>query len=573
MDTLNQLIFLGGMLVVISILASTLSPRMGMPLLLVFLIIGMLAGEDGLGGIQYNDVQSAYALATLALAVILFDGGLRTDRHNFRVGLRPALLLATVGVVGTAALTGAFAAWILGVGWVEGLLIGAIVGSTDAAAVFSVLNMQGLALKTRVGATLEIESGLNDPMAIFLTVLLVEYMVRMPAGFEWAMLGQFVWQMGMGAAIGLLGGRALAWGVTRLALSPGLYPLLALFGGISIFGLAAILQSSGFLAVYLAGLMVGNQASRGLYNIQRFHDGIAWLAQISLFLMLGLLVSPRELLVYAPSAVLVGLFLIFVGRPLAVLLCLTPFQFAWRERAFISWVGLRGAVPIVLAMFPWLAGFENWPFFFNVAFFIVLVSLVMQGWTVAPLARRFGLNVPTASSRVQRVELGVPGQVGYEFVGYKLEKGSPALGLPTDRLPLPAKVNLLCVLRENRPLPLTLTDSHRLEAGDHIYLLASAADLPALDKLLVGVDEPDRLSAQAFFGEFAVTPEAELADLGMLYGFEVPEDKADWSIARYIYSQYRQPVVGDRVRFGPVEFVVLAMDDARLTQVGLKLHR
>ncbi|UZJ45011.1 MULTISPECIES: potassium/proton antiporter [unclassified Marinimicrobium] len=571
MDTLNQLILFGGMLFVISILASTLSPRMGMPLLLVFLIIGMLAGEDGLGGIRYNDVQSAYFLATLALAVILFDGGLRTDRHNFRVGLRPALLLATVGVVGTAALTGAFAAWILGIGWVEGLLIGAIVGSTDAAAVFSVLNMQGLALKTRVGATLEIESGLNDPMAIFLTIILVEFMVSQQSGFDALMLGQFVWQMGLGAGIGLLGGRILAYGVARLALSPGLYPLLALFGGISIFGLAAVLQASGFLAVYLAGLVVGNRLSRGLYNIQRFHDGIAWLAQISLFLMLGLLVSPRELMLYAPSAVLVGLFLILVGRPVAVWLCLMPFQFAWREKLFISWVGLRGAVPIVLAMFPWLAGFENWPFFFNIAFFIVLVSLVMQGWTVAPLARWLKLDVPTTSSRVQRVELGVPGQVGYEFVGYKLAEGSPALRSPTDKLPLPAGASLLCVLREDQPL--SLKESHTLEPGDHVYLLASATDLPALDKLLVGVDEPDRLSAQAFFGEFVVTPRAKLADLGMLYGFEVPEEMANWSIARYIYSQYRQPVVGDRVRLGDVEFVVLDMRDSKLTQVSLKLHR
>ncbi|ROQ19716.1 potassium/proton antiporter (CPA1 family) [Marinimicrobium koreense] len=571
MDTLNQLILFGGMLFVISILASTLSPRMGMPLLLVFLIIGMLAGEDGLGGIRYNDVQSAYFLATLALAVILFDGGLRTDRHNFRVGLRPALLLATVGVVGTAALTGAFAAWILGIGWVEGLLIGAIVGSTDAAAVFSVLNMQGLALKTRVGATLEIESGLNDPMAIFLTIILVEFMVSQQSGFDALMLGQFVWQMGLGAGIGLLGGRILAYGVARLALSPGLYPLLALFGGISIFGLAAVLQASGFLAVYLAGLVVGNRLSRGLYNIQRFHDGIAWLAQISLFLMLGLLVSPRELMLYAPSAVLVGLFLILVGRPVAVWLCLMPFQFAWREKLFISWVGLRGAVPIVLAMFPWLAGFENWPFFFNIAFFIVLVSLVMQGWTVSPLARWLKLDVPTTSSRVQRVELGVPGQVGYEFVGYKLAEGSPALRSPTDKLPLPAGASLLCVLREDQPL--SLKESHTLEPGDHVYLLASATDLPALDKLLVGVDEPDRLSAQAFFGEFVVTPRAKLADLGMLYGFEVPEEMANWSIARYIYSQYRQPVVGDRVRLGDVEFVVLDMRDSKLTQVSLKLHR
>jgi len=572
MDSLNQLILFGGVLFLVSILASTLSPRVGMPLLLVFLIIGMLAGEDGIGGMHFSDVQSAYFMATLALAVILFDGGLRTDRHNFRVGLRPALLLSTVGVVATAALCGAFAAWILGIGWVEGLLIGAIVGSTDAAAVFSVLNMQGLALKTRVGATLEIESGLNDPMAIFLTITLVEFMVSRQSGFDAMMFGQFVWQMGAGAVIGLLGGRVLAYGVARLALSPGLYPLLALFGGISIFGAAAVLQASGFLAVYLAGLVVGNKVSRGLYNIQRFHDGIAWLAQISLFLMLGLLVSPKELLAHAPSAMLVGLCLIFFARPLAVWLCLLPFQFSWREKLFIGWVGLRGAVPIVLAMFPWLAGFENWPFFFNIAFFIVLVSLVMQGWTVAPLARWLRLDVPTASSRVQRVELGVPGQVGYEFVGYKLAEGSPALKSPVDRLPLPANTSLLCVLRDDRPLSLK-AEGQRLQPQDHIYLLATARELSALDKLLVGMDEPDRLSAQAFFGEFVVTPRAKLEDLGLLYGFSVPEDKANWSIARYIHKQYRQPVVGDRVRLGNVEFVVLEMHDSKLTKVGLKLHR
>lgn len=570
MDALNQLILFGSSLFVISILASTLSPRMGMPLLLVFLIIGMLAGEEGLGGLAYKDVESAYLLGTLALAVILFDGGLRTDSHNFRVGLRPAVLLATLGVVVTAAVTGAFAAWILGVGWINGFLVGAIVGSTDAAAVFSVLNLQGLALKTRVGATLEMESGLNDPMAIFLTVLLVDFIASGQTGWTWAMPAQFAWQWGMGGLIGWVGGRLLTRAVARLALSPGLYPLLALFGGVSIYALASSLQASGFLAVYLAGLILGNRLSRGLYNIQRFHDGIAWLAQISLFLMLGLLVSPSELLDHAPSALLVGGCLIFVARPLASWICLLPFQFAWREKLFISWVGLRGAVPIVLAMFPWLAGFENWPFYFNLAFFIVLMSLVLQGWTVAPLARWLRLDVPSSSSRVQRVELGVPGQLGYEFVGYKIAEGSPVLKIPSDRLPLPRTASLLCILRDDRPLALNL--SHKLQLGDHIYFLATAQDLPSLDKLLVGQGEPERLSAQAFFGEFAVTPRAKLADLGLLYGFSVPDDKAHWSIARYIYSQYRHPVVGDRVSLGRIEFVVLEMKDAKLTQVGLKLR-
>jgi cell volume regulation protein A len=571
MELLNQLILFGGALFIISILASTLSPRMGMPLLLVFLIIGMLAGEDGFLGIHFQNVKAAYFMGSLALAVILFDGGLRTEIHLFRVGLRPALSLATIGVVISVGICGALAAWILGLSLVHGLLLGAIVGSTDAAAVFSVLTMQGLALKSRVGATLEIESGLNDPMAVFLTIIFVELMVTNQTNFNWMMVGDFVWEMGAGSVIGIIGGRILAHGVQRLQLSPGLYPLLALFGGIFIFGLAAVIHASGFLAVYLAGLMVGNQVTRGLYNIQRFHDGFAWLAQISLFLMLGLLVLPHKLVEYASSASLVAVVLMFVARPLAVWLCLLPFQFSWQEKTFISWVGLRGAVPIVLAMFPWLAGVPEWNFFFNIAFFIVLISLLVQGWTVGPMARWLNLNVPTNSSRVQRVELDIPGQASHEFVGYKLAEGSPALRRNVGNLHLPNKAQLLCLLRGGNPV--ALEPEQKFLADDHIFLLSLPSDLDALDKILVGMQENERLSVQAFFGEFVLNSRAKLADLGLVYNFPIPPHMANWSIARYIFSKYRQPVVGDRVRLGDVEFVVLSMKNQRLIKISLKLHK
>jgi potassium/hydrogen antiporter len=571
MDVLNQLMLFGGALFIVSILASTLSPRMGMPLLLVFLIIGMLVGEDGFFGVKFQDVKAAYFMGTLALAVILFDGGMRTEISLFRVGLKPALSLATLGVLITVGICGALAAWILGLSWIHGLLLGAIVGSTDAAAVFSVLTMQGLALKSRVGATLEIESGINDPMAVFLTIMLVELMVGPQAHFSWIQLGDFVWEMGAGSAVGLLGGRILAYAIERLQLSAGLYPLLALFGGIFIFGLASVMHASGFLAVYLAGLMVGNRVSRGLYNIQRFHDGFAWLAQISLFLMLGLLVSPHQLMQHATSALCVGVLLMFVARPIAVWLCLLPFQFSWQEKTFISWVGLRGAVPIVLAMFPWLAGVAEWNFFFNIAFFIVLISLVVQGWTVGPMAKWLNLNVPTSSSRVQRVELGVPGQIGHEFVGYKLASGSPALRRKVGTLVLPQKVQLLCLLRDGQPVP--LTPEQPFLADDHVFLLSQPSELESLDKMLVGLQEQERLSAQAFFGEFVLTSRAKLADLSSVYHFTVPPEMANWSIARYIFSKYRHPVVGDRVKLGDVEFVVLAMRDKKLIKVSIKLHK
>lgn len=564
MEWANQLILFGGLLFLLNILATTLSPRLGVPLSLAFLVIGMLAGGEGLGGIHYDDVQSAYLIGSLALAVILFDGGLRTDVRNFRVGLRPSILLATLGVVITSAICGLFAGWVLDLSVTEGLLIGAIVGSTDAAAVFSVLNMQGLALKARVGATLEIESGINDPMAIFLTLVLVEFLVAGPPT-SLALLGLFIWQMGAGGVIGLLGGRLLAYAVARLKLSPGLYPLLVLFGGLSVYGLTAVLGASGFLATYLAGLVVGNRLSRGLYDIQRFHDGIASLAQIALFLMLGLLVTPSELLPYASGALAVALVLIFVARPVAVALCLLPFRFAWREQLFIAWVGLRGAVPIVLAMFPWLAGLEQWHTFFNIAFFIVLVSLLVQGGTVAPFARWLGLQVPTASSRVQRVELGIPEQADYELVGYRLAANSPALNSSADVLPLPGNTRPLCILRSGRvlePVPDEL-----LRANDIVYLFASPRKLSELDEIFVG----GGFDEQAFFGEFILSPHAKLAKLSAIYGFSVPLEHADWSIGRYIFSKYPRPVVGDRVRLGSLEFVVREMSDARLKKVGLKL--
>lgn len=569
MDFASQLILFTALLFLISILASAWSPRLGVPLLLVFLIVGMLAGEDGLGGIHYDDVESAYLIGTLALAVILFDGGLRTDVATFRVALRPAIVLATAGVVVTAAVCGLGAVWILDLSWIEGLLIGAIVGSTDAAAVFSLLHARGLTLKSRVAATLEIESGINDPMAIFLTITLVELLASGETPSGWLLPVLFAWQMGMGAAIGIIGGRILAYGVARLVLNPGLYPLLALFGGLFIYGLAAVLNASGFLAVYLAGLVVGNRVTRGLHNIQRFHDGMAWLAQISLFLILGLLVTPSELLPYAGGALLIALALMFVARPFAIWLCLSPFRFNWREQSFIAWVGLRGAVPIVLAMFPWAAGLEQWHDYFNITFFIVLVSLLLQGWTVAPAARLLKLEVPSSSARVQRVELGIPGQEDYEIVGYKLAADSPALDVSAEELRLPGDCKLFCILRTAKPLE--PAEAGALRVHDQVYLLARPSVLAALDKLLVGEREPERLGEQAFFGEFVINPRARLAELGALYGFDVPPEHADWSIARYIHSKFPRPVVGDRVRLGQVEFVVREMQGSRVTKVGLKL--
>ncbi|MEQ8486423.1 MAG: potassium/proton antiporter [Pseudomonadales bacterium] len=570
MEVTGTIIAIVSLLFLISVLSSSITPRLGIPVLLLYLFVGMLAGEDGVFGILYDDVLSAQLIGSAALAVILFDGGLRTNRRSFRVALQPALVLATFGVVLTAALTGFAAMWVLELGLIEALLLGAIVGSTDAAAVFALLHGRGMALKERVGSTLEIESGANDPMAVFLTVLLVEALVSgVPPSWEAA--PYFLWQMGAGAAVGVAGGFGLAFALTRVTLNPGLYPLLVLFGALFVFGLASVIDCSGFLAVYLAGLTMNMRVSRGLYNIQRFLDGAAWLSQITMFLMLGLLVTPSELLPHGLHALALGLVLIFVARPLAVAVCLAPFRFAWREQLFIAWVGLRGAVPIILALFPWIAGLENWQTYFNVTFFVVLVSLVLQGWTVAPLARRLNLEVPSRSGRMQRIELGMPGQEEFELVGYRLDTDSPILHTPLSRVNWPASARPLVALRKDQVLKPDEIDA--LATGDQIYLLARPADLDALDRRIVGEREPDRLGEREFFGEFVIRPDATLGALAAIYGFELDPATGDGTVADLLLRSYPEPVIGDRVRMKTVEFVVRELDEDRISKVGLKLIR
>ena len=428
MEFWNLAILVGAALLLASIVVSDISSRLGAPLLLVFLGLGMLAGEDGPGGIRFDDFETAYVIGTLALAVIIFDGGLRTSRDTFRVALWPAVSLATVGVLVTAALLGLLAAWVLGLSWLEGMLLGAIVGSTDAAAVFALLRTQGAALKKRVASTLEIESGSNDPMAVFLTVALLELLAAGKSELEASIALAFVRQFAIGGLLGIGGGRLLVWLINRLRLITGLYPLLAAAGGILIFAVAAQLGGSGFLAIYLAGLVLGNSRLQAGQNILRVHDGLAWLSQIVMFLILGLLVTPSQLTQIAVPALAISAALMVLARPVAVVASLLPFGFPWREQLYIGWVGLRGAVPIVLALFPAMYGLDNARLYFNVAFFVVLVSLLLQGWTIAPAARWLGLEAPPQMEPVQRVTVDMPGHFEYEILGFEVKPGSLASG-------------------------------------------------------------------------------------------------------------------------------------------------
>jgi len=388
----NVLLLAGGLLVFISLLAGVMSARLGLPFLLVFLLAGMFVGVDGPLGVPFADAPFTAWVGNTALGIILLEGGISTRPAVFRAGLRPALVLATFGVALTAVVVGAASMVVMNVEWRHALLLGAIVGSTDAAAVFSVLRQSGLRLGERVAATLEIESGLNDPVAVFLVLAAIAMIKADAGGFElaWLLAGQF----GFGALVGIAAGRGVSWLLQRLPLNAehgGVLALIIASSGLAVFGAAGLVDGSGFLAIYLFGLGLRTRAEGAVHAAASALDGFAWAAQATIFLLLGLLVAPHDLLSRLWPTLTVAAVLIFIARPLAVWLCLAPMGFGRRERLFIGWVGLRGAVPIVLALYPLMEKVPDSYRFFNVAFAVVIASLLLQGMTLGWVARRLGM--------------------------------------------------------------------------------------------------------------------------------------------------------------------------------------
>jgi potassium/hydrogen antiporter len=381
------LLVTAGLLFGASALLSRLAFRTGLPVAFLFLGVGMLAGSDGIGHIAFEDYPLAFRLGTCALTFILFDGGLNTPLKRLRPVLAPAAVLATVGVAGTAGVAATAARFLFAVPWTGALLLGAIVSSTDAAAVFSVLRGSGTKLREKVGTTLEVESGLNDPMAVILTLALTESLVsKTPLG--WHRLGQVGLQLAVGTALGLLLGTAAARLLQWVPLPiPGLVPVVTVAFAFVTFGLTTLLRGSGFLAVYLAGMALGKGTLPDREGLLRVHDGLAWLAQVAMFLILGLLVFPGRLGAVALPGTELALVLAFVARPLVVLLCLLPFRYSWKERLYVGWVGLRGAVPIILATFPVLAHVPGSEMLFDIVFFTVVVSGLLPGATVSFVSR------------------------------------------------------------------------------------------------------------------------------------------------------------------------------------------
>ncbi|ERP87043.1 potassium:proton antiporter [Marinobacter sp. ES-1] len=561
---------IGALMLVFSIVLSPLSSRVGMPVLLVFLAVGMMMGEDGPGGIEFDNFELAFLIANLALGVILLDGGMRTRVDTFRVGLRPALVLATVGVALTAGGAAIVAWWVFDLHWLMALLIGAIISSTDAAAVFSLLQGRGLHLNERVSATLEIESGSNDPMAIFLTLMLVTLISEHQDGALASGLLMLVQQFGIGAPAGILGGFAIVALTNRMRLTPALYPLLVGAAGIAVFSATNAIGGSGFLAIYLSGVVVGNRHVRMMPMILQVHDGLAWLAQLCLFLMLGLLVNPSDLVPLAGAGLILAFTLIFVIRPATVLLTLWPFGFNRRELGFISWVGLRGAVPIVLALFPIIAGLPDAQLVFHAAFFIVLVSLVVQGTTMAPLARMLKLEVPAGEDPYRRLPLDAPAAGDHELMLFPLRGQNWESPKMLGQLRLPDNTAVAGVFRDRQCLQPT-TDLE-VSTGDVVAMFATPAVLPELGKALSGRQAPKHLAERAFFGDFVLNGDALLGDVEQVYGIEFDGLSPDLSLAECFAKRTKgHPVVGDKVTLGPVTLVARATNADQVTKVGLKM--
>jgi len=432
LEAIDHAILIGALVMTLGILLGVFSARFGVPFLLVFLGVGMAAGVDGPGGIRFSNTWLSFLVGNIALAVILLDGGLRTRFATFRVALKPSLSLATVGVALTAVLVGLFATWILGIDWKLGLLLGAIVGSTDAAAVFSLLNSSGIRLKDRVASVLEIESGINDPMAIFLTLTLIEW-ITAPQGLSPGALGlRLLVQFGVGGVLGGGLGYCMAHVMERVNVAEGLQAILICSGGCMIWAIVQSFGGSGFLAVYLVGMMVGNRDRAVSEDVMRAMDGMAWLAQSAMFLLLGLLVTPHRIWDIAVPALALAGFLMCVARPVAVFVALLPFRFSPREKGFLAWIGLRGAVPIVLSLFPLLQGMEDAGLLFRVAFAVVLASLLCQGTTVALAARlarvlREAYDEPLSRERLRGVRRAGHGNDAVRG-GAQFADGRPARG-------------------------------------------------------------------------------------------------------------------------------------------------
>ncbi|MFV0574752.1 MAG: potassium/proton antiporter [Vibrio sp.] len=565
MFVIDQLILLAAVLIIFGILSSKLSARLGLPVLVMFLIVGMLAGEDGPGGIDFDNASIAHSLGSLALAIILFDGGLQTPFSSIKQVWKPASVLATLGVLMTSVITGIAAAFILDVSWLYGLLIGAIVGSTDAAAVFSLLRNADIHIHPKLKSTLEIESATNDPMAIFLTVGLLEIMVNdLKSGSGLLML--FVQQIGIGTAIGLACGWISVRVINKINLTTaGLYPVMVAALGLLSFGLSANLGGSGFLSVFITGVVMGNSRFVFQRSTFLFHDGLAWLGQIAMFVMLGLLITPSSLLDVWFEGLIIALVLVFIARPASVYPILKLFGFNPKEITLISWVGLRGSVPIILAIYPLIYGLPNANLIFNVVFFVVLISATLQGTTMPILARRLELTEPPPPTPAATLEITTLGSSDAEIVQYQIGPSSRASGRRLSQIALPDGSVVAMISRGPKVIP--PRGSTLLHAGDHLFIMMEPKVRDFVDLVFSSVTDSSEIvlpDEELFLKGFT-----KVGDILHSYGIDLPEEKHLSLSDVLIHAFEGNPVQGSSKEFGNVTLFVRDIVDKRVATVGI----
>ena len=479
---LEYVLLVGPILILVSIGIARLSDNLGVPAMLLFLGIGMLAGSEGPGGIFFDDAGLAQSIGIVALVFILFAGGLDTNWIQSRPAFWQAASLSTLGVLLTTLAVGAFLTLILNFSLLNGLLVGAIVSSTDAAAVFSVLRSRNISLRGQLRPLLELESGSNDPMAIFLTISIIQLISNSGASIG-KLVFLFVFQMGLGAAIGYGLGKSMVFLLNRLKLSyEGIYPVFSLAFAALVYGATATAGGSGFLAVYVAGLVAGNSDFVHKKSLLRFFDGLAWLSQIAMFVTLGLLVFPSQVLAVLGLGLLVSGFLMFVARPASVFISLLFSKYQWREKTFVSWVGLRGAVPIVLATFPLLAALPDARLMFNLTFFIVLTSALLQGWSTPAAARILGVDAPPELKRRFPLEFSPVQGVDTELVDLIVPYNSPAAGKSIVELGMPADSLIVLLSRDDSFL--VPSGGTILQEGDTVLVLVNKNNLPLVRAVL-----------------------------------------------------------------------------------------
>jgi potassium/hydrogen antiporter len=477
MGTEGSFILVAGALLALGLGASLLAGRLRIPGLVLFLGVGMALGSDGLGLISFADYELARTIGIIALALILFEGGLAAGFPEIRPVLGSAISLAIIGTLLTAIVTGLAASWLLDLSLLEGMLVGSIVSATDGAAIFALL--RGSTLKRRLARTLEGEAGMNDPVAVLLVLGFIEWIQHDDYGVL-DMVGLFVLELGVGAIVGLAVGWLAVQAFSRAHLATsGLYPVASLAVVALAFGAADVAHGSGFLAVYLAGLMMGSGRLPGRQTVAAFHDGMAWVAQLAMFLTLGLLVFPADLGAIALKGTLVALVLVFVARPIAVMVSTAFAPLRTPDRLVLGWAGLRGAVPVVLALFPIIEGIHDSLTFFNIAFFAVLVSTLVQGTTFESLARWLGATTEEPALRPQLVEVGTIRELGADVVEVPITAGDAAIGVRVRDLGLPREALVNVLVRGSEALP--PRGSTRLEAGDRLYIVGRQDAMAAIE--------------------------------------------------------------------------------------------